>query len=87
MNLNKSNGSTPGKSKSWREDIIREEIKNMILDLDDLYAKWLIPKFSKIAKGSRLTLERIEKLIVGSITPQERELLLAMLYNREIILT
>jgi hypothetical protein len=48
--------------------MIREEMKNVDPDLDDLYAKWLIPKFSKIVKNSRLTPERIEKLIIGSIT-------------------
>jgi hypothetical protein len=69
VDSDKSDGSTPGESKSWRENIIREEIKNMNPDSNDLYAKWLIPKFSKIAKNSRLTPERIEKLIVRSITP------------------
>jgi hypothetical protein len=44
-------------------------MKNMDLDSDDLYAKWLISKFFKIAKGNYLTLKRIEKLIVRFITP------------------
>jgi hypothetical protein len=48
--------------------MIREEIKNVDPNLDDLYAKWLISKFSKIAKSSRLIPERIEKLIVRFIT-------------------
>jgi hypothetical protein len=68
VDLDELDGSIPGGSKFWREDMIREEMKNVDSDLDDLYAKWLIPKFSKIAKGSRLTPERIEKLIVGFIT-------------------
>jgi hypothetical protein len=69
VDSDKSNGSIPKKSKSWRENMIREEMKNMNPDPDDLYAKWLIPKFFKIAKSNRLTPKRIEKLIVGSITP------------------
>jgi hypothetical protein len=69
MDSDKSNSSIPGKSKSWREDMIREKIKNVNPDLDDLYAKWLISKFSKIIKNSRLIPEHIEKLIVRSITP------------------
>jgi hypothetical protein len=68
VDLDELNNNIPGKSKFWREDMIREEMKNVDSDSDDLYAKWLIPKFSKIAKGSRLTPERIEKLIVGFIT-------------------
>jgi hypothetical protein len=68
VDLDKLNSSIPEKSKSWREDMIREEMKNMNPDSNDLYAKWLIPKFSKIAKDSRLIPERIKKLIVGSIT-------------------
>jgi hypothetical protein len=40
----------------------------MNLNSDDLYAKWLILKFSKIVKDNRLILERIEKLIVRFIT-------------------
>jgi hypothetical protein len=48
--------------------MIREEMKNVDLDLDDLYVKWLIFKFFKIVKNSRLISERIEKLIVRFIT-------------------
>jgi hypothetical protein len=69
VDLDKLNNSIPRESKSWREDMIRKEMKNVDPDPDDSYAKWLIPKFSKIAKGSRLTPERIEKLIVRFITP------------------
>jgi hypothetical protein len=49
--------------------MIREKMKNVDLNPDDPYAKWLIPKFFKIIKNSRLTPERIEKLIVRFITP------------------
>jgi hypothetical protein len=48
--------------------MIREKLKNVNLNLDDLYAKWLIPKFFKIVKDSRLIPERIEKLIIRFIT-------------------
>jgi len=69
VNLDKLNSNIFKKSKSWRENMIREKIKNVNPDLNDLYAKWLIPKFSKIVKNSRLIPERIEKLIVKFITP------------------
>jgi hypothetical protein len=48
--------------------MIREKIKNMNLNPNNLYAKWLIPKFSKIIKNNHLIPERIEKLIVKFIT-------------------
>jgi hypothetical protein len=87
VNSDKLNSNIPERSKSWRENIIRKKMKNVELNLNDLYAKWLIPKFSKIVKNNRLIPERIEKLIVRSITPQKKKLLLAILHNREIILT
>jgi hypothetical protein len=60
INLDKLDSSIPKGSKFWREDMIREEMKNVDLDLNNLYAKWLIPKFSKIVKDNRLIPERIE---------------------------
>ncbi len=47
----------------------------------------MIPKFSDIEEGSRLTPERAEKLRIGSdITEQEKDLFLMMLFNREVAL-
>jgi hypothetical protein len=63
MNSDKLNNSISKESKFWRENMIREEIKNVNLNLDDLYAK-----FFKIVKNNRIIPERIEKLIVGFIT-------------------
>jgi hypothetical protein len=68
VNSDKSDNNTPGKSKSWREDMIRKKMKNLNLNPDDPYAKWLIFKFFKIIKSNRLTPKCIEKLIVKSIT-------------------
>jgi hypothetical protein len=39
VDLDKLNNSIPKESKFWREDMIREEIKNVNLDLNNLYAK------------------------------------------------
>jgi len=45
---------------------------------------WLIPKFSDIECGSRLTLERFEKLkIEKGITKEEQEVLIEVLFSRE----
>ena len=35
-----------------------------IFDPTDKYTYWLIPKFTPIAKGVRLTLERLAKMII-----------------------
>ena len=44
----------------------------------------MITKFSDIRKGERLTPERVEKLKIGaSVTPEEKDMLIEMLYNRE----
>jgi hypothetical protein len=44
----------------------------------------LIPKFSDIKRGSRLTSERIGELILGEgLKPREKEILLELLYWRE----
>ena len=50
------------------------------------YGGWLIPKFSDIEKGSRLTAERIGRLKVGApgnLTADEYDVFLQVLYNRE----
>jgi hypothetical protein len=39
MDSDKLDNNIPEKSKFWRENIIREEMKNVKLDSDNLYAK------------------------------------------------
>jgi hypothetical protein len=39
VDSDKSDSSIPGESKSWRENMIREKMKNVDPDSDDLYAK------------------------------------------------
>ena len=48
------------------------------------YAGWLIPKFSDIEQGSRLTKEHIKKLKVGSdLIMEEHNVFLEVLFNCE----
>jgi hypothetical protein len=68
VDSDESDSNIPKESKFWRKDMIREKIKNVDFDSNNLYAKWLIPKFFKIIKDSRLIPKRIEKLIVEFIT-------------------
>ncbi len=62
VDLSLSDGSKPDGSNTWRLDTIKRETP--ILDLTDKYTHWLIPKFIPIAKGARLTPERLGKMII-----------------------
>ncbi len=49
---------------------------------------WLIRKFTLIAKGARLIFEQLDKIIIeDDIIKQEKEALIEMLYNKEVVLT
>ena len=49
---------------------------------------WITPKFSTLPQGSRLTEERIADLDIGAeLWPREKELLMALLFNREAAIT
>jgi hypothetical protein len=74
-------GDKPGGIPDW---VQKSKEKDIYHEPSGTYSRWLIPKFSVINKGDRLTPERIEKLKIGaSITPEEKDLLIEMLYNRE----
>ena len=78
-------GSKPDWSDIWRVNAIKKEIS--IFDPTDNYTHWLISKFTPIAKGAIITLERLAKMIIGDdMTSQEKDLLTEMLYNREVVL-
>lgn len=80
-----SDGSKPDGSNYWKTNAIKGE--TLILDSNDKYSQWLIPKFTPIAKGARLTPERLAKMIIGDgMTSEEKEVLTEMLYNREAVL-
>ena len=77
-----SAGIKPSGEAGWRERLIKEE-KERGLD-GGAYPGVLIPKFSTIERGRRLTQARIRKLNIGEhLTTNERDLLLEMLFNRE----
>ena len=77
-----SAGIKPSGEEGWRERLIKEE-KERGLD-GGAYPGVLIPKFSTIERGRRLTQARIRKLNIGAhLTTNERDLLLEMLFNRE----
>ena len=74
-------GLKPGGSSDWRAKAISKEQYQ-----PGKYAGWLIPKFSGIKRGSRLTTERIKRFKVGSgagLTAEEYDVFLEVLFNRE----
>ena len=84
VDLGKGNRVGPGGDVDWREKVIKGLASSMKKGKFD---HWLTPKFSRIERGSRLTKERAEGMILGAeLTMQERELMLEMLYYREAAL-
>ena len=77
-----SAGIKPSGEEGCRESLIKEE-KERGLD-GGAYPGVLVPKFSTIEWGRRLTQARIRKLYIGEhLTKNEQDLLLEMLFNRE----
>lgn len=72
-------GGVPEEKQEWKEPLEGGKLVDR-----SYYNGNLIPKFSKIKKGSRLTEERVSELkIGGDLTKREKELLLEVLFNRE----
>ncbi len=59
VDLKLLDGSKPDGSDAWRVNVIKKEIP--IFDSIYKYTHWLILKFTSIAKGARLTPERLAK--------------------------
>ena len=68
-------------------DWVAKSKETDIKGYDKKYPRWLIAKFSNIKRGSRLTKEYLEKLIVEEgLTTQEKDVFIEMLYNCEKVL-
>jgi hypothetical protein len=68
---------------SWKKNIIKKKkyFKNFI----DQFAEFFIFKFSELTKKARLKFERIQRMqIENELLKREKELLLEMLFNREV---
>jgi hypothetical protein len=79
-----SDGSVPGGDPEWKKKKIEKERRRGRVEPANEWDRWLIPKFSDIRRGSRLTTERIGQLLLGEgLMPREREMLLELLFRRE----
>ena len=50
----------------WKVALDYKDLKSLLITRKDPYADLLILKFSNIAKGFRLTLERLDNMIIGN---------------------
>ena len=74
------NGEKPRGDDEWRKRRKEKEI----YEEGGRFRGHIIPKFSKIARGDRLRPNRIKMMKIGTnLWPNERELLMEVLYNRE----
>lgn len=91
VNSSVLDSTTPGGMLDWRAWIrARLELENEPFDLSlpGKYGGHLIPRFSRVRPGSRLTPERVEKMLVGdNVWPKERAFLMELLANREATLS
>jgi hypothetical protein len=79
-------GMNTGKSV-WKDEILEGEQKGRRNEQGPC-GRWLIPEFSTLAKGTRLTDKRVAIMQIGTdILPQEEDLLMQLLYNREAVLS
>ena len=75
-------GLKPEGMENWKEQIA--VYKGDDSNKSSSQYLWLIPKFSNIERGRRLTPERIEKLKIGESLPSEESIvLLEVQFNRE----
>jgi hypothetical protein len=84
-----TDGQVPGGRDDWRERAWKklESIAKKNEDPTSKYHGILVPRTTEMQRGSRLTPERISKLIIGEdVRPAERDLLLECLMNREAAL-
>jgi hypothetical protein len=70
---------------TWKENIIKK--KKYFKNFTNQFAEFFISKFFELTKEARLKLERIQRMqIKNELLKREKELLLEMLFNREIAL-
>jgi hypothetical protein len=77
-------GEKPGGREDWYE---RSKLRDTKQQQKGQFQEYLIPRFCDIPRGSRLTLERVAKLDIGTeLWPREMEMFLEMMTNREKVI-
>ena len=90
VNTDESTGEKPGGSVDWYDRMWKMKItdnQHREKDPPTPFDEYLVPRFSSIKRGTRLTPERLEKMQIGELLwPREREMLVEILYRREAAL-
>ena len=87
VNSLKLNNSISEDLTNWKQILLTQIKLNMTEMKSEKYDHWLFLKFFKIAQEFRLTLKWAKKMICNNaLTLQEKNLLLKMLFNREVII-
>ena len=87
MNVEITNESKSRTNFKWREILKSSVTSKFVEQLSDVYDSFLTFKFSKIRQSFKLTSERLQKMLFDTkLFSQERELMLKLLYRREIVL-
>ncbi len=85
MNSSKSNDSISEDLTNWKQILLTQIKLNMTEMKSEKYNYWLFLKFFKIAQEFRLTSKQAKRIICNdALTLQEKNLLLKMLFNREV---
>jgi hypothetical protein len=82
MDVADPSGDNPRRSMQWKQEALAR-IPPARLNLDP-YCGLITPRMSTKTRGFRLTLDRVQNLKIGQqLLKNERDLLLAVLFNRE----
>ena len=88
MNVEITNESRPKTNSKWREILKSLITSKFVEQLFDVYDSFLTFKFSKIKQSFKLTSKCLQKMLFDTkLFLQERELMLKLLYRREVALT
>ena len=84
VSTSQTDGSVPGGLNDWRERALAREQAVGLYSAPYRYNQWILPRFTTFKRGTRLTPERLERLLIGDILlSSERDLLIEVLFNRE----
>ena len=87
IDVNILNELKPETNSKWRKMLKLFIIVDSLKQLKKLYDSFLISKFSKISRNSRMILKRLQKMFFDvELFFQKRNLLIEMLYRRKIAL-